>query len=303
MKFERQVLAAFGAAAVVSAYISYIQMEEEYTRRHGLKGTSVVDGPDGRGIEYTFTSRGHGAHTPVVVLESGLGAPLESWDWVADLLAEDFRILRYHRSGYWRSKSTSRPAGMLEHLLHRYAPDGDVILCGHSMGALAAMNAFAESAYLRGRTRALHIVDGTDAVLLDEDRASKRRVGRYNQDTARRMLGAVLGTTRWLTSPAERELEYRPDIQLAYLASMSSPQMLLTARREYLNEPTHGQQFLANSDVRRLVISAGNNAEQQKKLSQRIAADFHVVPESGHRSIVAKRPFAKQVARVIQENS
>lgn len=300
MNFERRILTACGAAAVVSSYISYIQIEEEYTRRIGLKGTSVTDGPDGRDIEYSFSSRGHNATTPVLVLESGLGAPLESWDWVAEILGDDFRVLRYHRSGYWRSKSASRPAGMLEHLLRQYAPAGDVILCGHSIGALAAMNTLAESEYIRKRTCSLHIVDGTDAVLLGEDRMSARRVGRYNQDTARRLLGAVLGTTRWLTNPAERELEYRPDIQRAYLASMASIQMLLTARREYLNEPTHGQQFVAASKVRRVVISAGNNTEQQKILSERIAADFHVIPESSHRSIIAKRPFAQQVAHIIR---
>ncbi|MEV6806805.1 alpha/beta hydrolase [Streptomyces sp. NPDC051132] len=303
MSFERRVLTTFGAAALVSAYTAYIRLEEEYTRRFGLKGTAVIDGPDGRDIEYSFSVTEHTATAPVVVLESGLGAPLESWDWVTEILARDFRVLRYHRSGYWRSKSASRPGRMLERLLRRLAPDGEVILCGHSMGALAAMNVLAESDYVRERTRALHIVDGTDAVLLEEDRMSKRRVGRYNQDTARRLLGSALGTTRWLTSPAERELEYRPDIQRACLASMSSPQMLLTARREYLNEPTHGQQFVAESDVRRTVIAAAGNAEQQQRLSERIKSQYHVVPDSGHRSIIAKRPLAEQVARIIRENS
>ncbi|MEV7923396.1 MULTISPECIES: alpha/beta hydrolase [unclassified Kitasatospora] len=303
MRFERQVVATFSAAAAVSAYLSYIRLEEEYTRRSGLKGTSLIQGPDGLAIEYALDAGELGPTAPVAVLESGLGAPLESWDWVAGLLSRRFRVLRYHRSGYWRSKSGLRPAQSVEFLLQQLAPEGDVVLCGHSIGALTAMNVAAESAYVRERATVLHIVDGTDAVLLGEDRGSKRRVARYNQDTARRLLGSALGTTRWLTSPTERELEYRPDIQRAYLASISSPQVLLAARQEYLHEPLAGQDFVAAGPLRRVVISAANNTEQQRKLSERVAADFHVVPASSHRSIIAKPALAQQTAAIILENS
>ncbi|MEU8870359.1 alpha/beta hydrolase [Streptomyces javensis] len=302
MNLERRVAAVFAGSLLVSSYISYLQLEEEYTRRVGLKGTSLMLDPVGRAIEYDFHQGTLNDESPVLVLENGLGAPLEAWDWVNHVLGGGFRILRYHRSGYWRTKSTLRPAILLESLLTRLAPSGRVIYCGHSMGGLVLANALAESSYLRSRVEAAHIVDGTDAVLLEDDRTSKRRVSRYNQDVARRLLGAVTGTSRWLTSPAEREMEYRPDVQRACLASLSSPQLLLTARREYLGEPTAGQTFLADLAVHRTVIAAGNNVEQQRELAGRLGAKFYSIDSSSHRSIIGKLPFAEQVSSIIRES-
>ncbi|MFJ7274419.1 hypothetical protein [Kitasatospora sp. NPDC098663] len=63
------------------------------------------------------------------------------------------------------------------------------------------------------------------------------------------------------------------------------------------------QDFVAAGPLRRVVISAADNTEQQRKLSERVAADFHVVPASSHRSIIAKPALAQQTAAIILENS
>jgi len=303
MSFERAVAGTFATALTVSSYLAYIRFEDEYTRRIGLNGTSLTVDVDGLAIEYMYAKAEGESERPTLVLENGLGTPLESWDWIAYLLRDNFNVLRYHRRGYWRTKSVDRPARILKFLLDRLAPSGPLVLCGHSFGSLSITNALAESAYLRARTRSVFVLDGTDAVLLAEERNSKRRVGRYDQELLRHLLSSVTGTNRWVPSPVERDIEYRPDIQRSYLVSFSSPQLLLAARREYLNEPTTGQQFLHDLDIARHVISAANNVQQQEILAHRLGADFAVVPASRHRSLIGRLSCAEQVAEFLRKEA
>lgn len=213
LRVERVAVSALLATIGISSAIAYVKHEEEFARRTGLKGTSTLGDGQGAAIEYLATGPRNDKGLPTLVLDAGLGAPLETWDWVRWHLKDEFFIIQYHRTGYGRTKSTERPHRLIELLLSDLSPEGPVILCGHSLGALVAANCYADSPTLRRRTRALVAVDGTDATLLAEARASKTQSGRQRQSIRQDMIGAVTGINNWVLTPTERDVEYRPDIQ------------------------------------------------------------------------------------------
>src|SRR5262249_27751526 len=85
-----------------------------------------------------------GSGQPVVVLESGLGAPSEGWVPVQDALAAETRVCRYDRAGRGRRDPAPTPRtarGMvadLRSLLHADGMDPPYVLVGHSVGGMNA---------------------------------------------------------------------------------------------------------------------------------------------------------------------
>lgn len=300
--FERTVLAGVGVSLLVSATLSFARGEEEFRRRAGLKGTHVLKDRDGRNIEYTYSKCGRESR-PVLLLENGLGSPLESWDWVEYVLKDEFNILRYHRRGYARTKSTHTPAAIVERLLEHVAPEGPIVIAGHSMGALIAANMLLASSHIAERTNAVIVIDGTDADLLEEDRRVPQRIGRFKQLALQESIAQILGVNRWVPNKFERDVEYRPDIQRAFVVATTSVRTQIASTREYLTEPTRGQNALAEAATPVRVISASDNVPQQRALAEKLNAELSVVPESSHRSIIGRLPHASVVARVIREAS
>lgn len=295
--FEANLRRAFLGTLAASSVAAYVRHVEDRSRRLGLKGTRLLDDGHGRRIEYAFTRCAVPGPAPILVLENGLGASLESWDWVNTLLRDSFHVLRYHRRGYCLTTSTLRPARLVERLLDRLAPEGDVVLCGHSIGGLVAANILAESPAVRSRTRHLVIVDGTDATLLADDRASRRKRERFKQDCIRRTVGSITGVNRWIPSQGERDVEYVPDIQKAYVTFEATPRNIVATWREYRHEPLAGQDFVAaGHGPRAHVIAAGDNAEQQRELAARLGATFDVVEGSTHRAVLGKLQYATELA-------
>lgn len=298
MSLERAVWTALSGSLALSTTLAFIRHEEEFARRAGLHGTRLMRAGDERVVEYSFTESMSSDVT--IVLENGLGAALESWDWVARTLAPHASVLRYHRRGYARTKSQLSAGALLETLLARLSPGGPVVLVGHSIGALVVANALAQSRYLQSRVVGVVIIDGTDADLLAEDRADPRRRGRFVQDLGLELFASVTGMNRWVQSPLERAIQYLPDIQRAVLQTGTSPGTLYSASREYRHEPVDGQQFLARSTMPRLVVSAADNVKQQRTLASKLGADFSIVASSEHRSIIGKPDLAAQTAELIR---
>ena len=84
---------------------------------------------------------GHGR--PTVVLEAGAGMASPTWDAVWDALVGMTRTCRYDRAGLGRSSEAPLPEDTpaawtddLEALVDILAPDGPLLLVGHSAGAL-----------------------------------------------------------------------------------------------------------------------------------------------------------------------
>jgi len=113
------------------------------------------------GIVLHYSDTGPRPDTPALVFSNSLGTDYRTWDRLADLLANRFRIVRYDKRGHGLSQATPAPyriddhvsdlAGLLDHLaLDR------IILCGLSVGGLIAQGLAARQPE---RLRALILCD------------------------------------------------------------------------------------------------------------------------------------------------
>lgn len=301
MKLEKATFAVFTAGLVLSSGMAYVRHHEELIRRSGLKGTQLVNDHHGKPIEYIFSPPAEGLTVPTVIFENGLGSPLESWDWVRYLLKGKVGTVQYHRRGYGRTESLQRPAVMVEAILSKHAPAGPIVLVSHSIGALVSANLLSESETLRSRTQALVIVDGTNGALLEEDRNTPGRIGTFKQTAMQEGLAHILGVNRWAPSKLERDVEYRPDIQRAFLTTGSRPKTQFAALREYLTESTAHQRDVASYGIKQLVVAAEDNVAQERELAEQIGARFTSIPVSSHRSIIGKIQCAEVLASILRE--
>jgi pimeloyl-ACP methyl ester carboxylesterase len=92
------------------------------------------------GRRLAFACAGEG--TPVVILETGLGAESAEWAAVQDEVSKVTRVLRYDRAGRGASDAAPSPRtaldmlGDLRELLRRTGLGGPFILVGQSFGGL-----------------------------------------------------------------------------------------------------------------------------------------------------------------------
>lgn len=299
MRLEHSIGVVFSAALASSATMALVRSREELGRRRGHKGTSLISDGKGRWIEYSLTGAVGDEQSPIILCENGLGSPLESWDWVQESMSTNCRILRYHRRGYCRSTTHARPAQNLELLLEKLAPSGPIHLLAHSLGVLVAGNLLRESAEIRRRVASLSLIDGTDADLLSQHRRNPAAIGLYRQMSAQEALSSVTGMSRWTMSKIERDVDYRPDIQRAFIQSSGSPRTLIAAQREYLGEPLQGQLRLTALPIPTRVYSASDNTEQQGELARKLGADFSVVKGSSHRGTIGQRACAEWICKMV----
>ncbi|MES9991256.1 MAG: alpha/beta hydrolase [Candidatus Thiodiazotropha sp.] len=97
---------------------------------------------DGERISYAAIGEG-----PVtIVLESGLGDGMESWDGIMDEVSKISRVFAYSRPGYLPSSRTERPrtprqiVDDLRRLLRQTGHNPPYLLVGHSLGGLYVLN-------------------------------------------------------------------------------------------------------------------------------------------------------------------
>src|SRR5690606_32703103 len=89
-----------------------------------------------------------GSGGPTVVLEYGLGGPVETWQGIFPEIAKFTRVVQYHRAGYGRSDGPWTPynftaaATQLRTMLKQAKVPGPYVLVGHSLGN-AHIRAFA----------------------------------------------------------------------------------------------------------------------------------------------------------------
>jgi pimeloyl-ACP methyl ester carboxylesterase len=114
------------------------------------------------GHELRIKCRGQGA--PTVVLESGLGDTLDTWDEVVPEIAKVTRVCAYDRGGLGRSdpgplpRTSEQVVKELEILLGRSALLRPYVLVGHSFGGL---NVRLFAARHQGEVAGLVLVDST----------------------------------------------------------------------------------------------------------------------------------------------
>ena len=113
--------------------------------------TSGPPGPSGKLVDVgggRLWMETAGSGGPTVVLEYGLGGPVNTWQGIFPEIAKFTRVVQYHRPGYGRSDAPWGPynftntATNLRTMLQRANIPGPYVLVGHSLGN-AHIRAFA----------------------------------------------------------------------------------------------------------------------------------------------------------------
>ncbi|RKN03588.1 alpha/beta fold hydrolase [Streptomyces radicis] len=298
--FEKSVIGIAGGVTLASALIAREKRKIAEQRRLGPKGVSRLRGDIGV-VEYVVNrpQEGPDRSGPVIVLECGLGQSLDSWEWVAEGLARDYTVIRYHRSGYGLTKSRASSGDLIGAILDEVRADGEIVVVTHSIGSLSAASYVRDPRFAH-RVRALVVVDGTDPDLLKADRSDRRRFGAFVQAQVHTLFAAVTGIHEWAPNAVERQAGYTPDTQYSHVQFVFSPRNVINSIREYRGVHTEGvlADLAAVKSV--LVIASGENAKQQSVFAEKLGADFEVVEGSAHRSIIGYRNHAEKVEGAIR---
>jgi pimeloyl-ACP methyl ester carboxylesterase len=110
---------------------------------------------EGAGVELAYEEAGSG---DPLVLVHGTASMRSIWDEVAELVAREFRTIRYDRRGWGES---GEPEGYVRATLEEHGDDliallrgldaAPAFLCGHSLGAMACLDVIVrEPALVRG---------------------------------------------------------------------------------------------------------------------------------------------------------
>lgn len=299
---EASVFAA--SLGIVSA--SVLNSKEKRTvdlqRRSGLKGNSLATDEDGHSIEYRLrTKQGSPLEktSTLIILEGGLGQALESWDWVSRTLSEDYPTLAYHRRGYGLTNATSDNTTLLKTLLDRVQHTGALIFVSHSMGNLFVVQHLRDPE-IREKTRGAAFVDGTDPDLLQIERTSRKRAGKFIQIQLHTLISGVSGLYSWDTNMVERQVSFEPDVQFGYVQFAYTPRNIFTSVEEYFQVPTAIPSDCFHNQMFRLVIGSTENTEQQQVLASKIEATYDEIPGSTHRSILGNLSFASAVSDCVR---
>ncbi|MEV5882773.1 alpha/beta fold hydrolase [Streptomyces sp. NPDC052020] len=297
---ERAVLGVAGGVVAASALIAREKRKVAEQRRLGPKGTSRLESGLGV-IEYAVNRPPDTPEPsrPVVVLECGLGQSLESWEWVAERLAVDHTVIRYHRSGYGLTESRAAAGDILAAVLEEVGAEEEIVVVTHSIGSLVASSYVGDPRFA-DRVRKVVVVDGTDPELLEAERSDRRRFGKFVQTQVHTLVAALTGIYEWAPNAVERQAGYTPDTQYSHVQFVFSPKNIINSVREYVQIRTGDA--LANLGAVKsvLVIASGENAEQQVALAEKIGAEAEVVEGSAHRSIIGYRHHAEKVEAAIR---
>lgn len=243
-----------------------------------------------------------------VLLDNGMGAPQEYWDWVCDVLPADMGYVRFNRPGYGLSTPGSQYGlethlELLQELRDTYIADLPVVLAGHSLGGyFAAAYASLHPGASKGVSQVV-MIDATEVVSLRH--ARRTDVDQWSQQKMlmERMFAATgLSVFRPAMNAQQR---YRPEINRSYRAFLATPRTWATAHQEYRDAMTYPE--LTDLACPLTVVTAENNigdntihAGIQARLaviSQR--ARHHFVVGSDHESILAVRKYAAEVTELI----
>ncbi|SCK51308.1 Pimeloyl-ACP methyl ester carboxylesterase [Streptomyces sp. WMMB 714] len=298
--FEKSVAGIAAGVTLASALIAREKRQIAEQRRIGPKGASRLRSEIGD-VEYAVDHPvgGPDHSMPAIVLECGLGQSLESWEWVAERLAVDHTVIRYHRSGYGFTKSRASSGDILAAVLEEAGVKGDIAVVTHSIGSLSAAS-YARDSRFAGRIRKLVVVDGTDPELLEADRSDRRRLGKFVQVQVHTLFAALTGIYEWAPNAVERQAGYTPDTQYSHVQFVFTPKNIVNSIREYKSIATDEALADLAAVESVLVVASGENAEQQSVLAKKLGAGFELVAGSAHRSIIGNKNHAEKVEGAIR---
>ncbi len=297
--FEKTVVGVVGGVTLASALIAREKRRIAEQRRLGPKGAARLRCADGT-VEYRVDRPADGAASrAVVVLECGLGQSLESWEWVAESLAQQYTVIRYHRPGYGLTTSRATSGDLLAAVLDEVGAEGEIVVVTHSIGSLSAASYVGDERFA-DRVGKMVVVDGTDPALLEEDRGDRRRLGKFVQAQVYTLFAAVTGIYEWAPNAVERQSGYTPDTQYSHVQFVFSPRNIVNSVREYRGMRTDDALSRLGAVGSVLVIASDEFAAQQAVLAEKLGAKIEVVHGSAHRSIIGYREHAEKVEGAIR---
>lgn len=255
------------------------------------------------GVELHAAVGGDGPVT--VVLAHGWTLDTRIWEPVARRIAGSARVVTYDHRGHGRSGAApvgtmtlERLADDLATVIAETAPEGPVVLGGHSMGGMAAMALAERHPGLVSRVRGLALVStasgglaGHSLGLRPRAAAAVRVVERRLYTSSRWERRPTLGNPRAL-APALRWLLLGPDAdaaarRLTYAAVASCRPVTVSGFRPTLEAHERDAALAAFADVPTVVLVGSRDRLTPVSSARRIAAalpsaGLTIYPGAGH---------------------
>ena len=184
----------------------------------GITHAVVTD--DGVALNVVEDSEGVPAHAPTVIFSHGYGLSLDSWPGQREALRGIARVVLWDQRGHGRSERGA-PGTTIERLgtdlgcvLDAVAPQGPVVLVGHSMGGMTIMALAGQRPDLFGdRVRGVALLATSAGGIADVDLGLPRPVARLAHRVAP-SIGAALESQGPVSGLIERARRSSSDLGL-----------------------------------------------------------------------------------------
>ncbi len=307
-------LAAVAAAAAAAlacpiGYQAYASRRD--LSRYPLPGERVDVG----GYRLHVHAEGRGQPGPAVLLEAGLGCPLDTWGWIQPRIARTAPVISYDRAGIGGSDRGPRPRSArlildeLDRVLAATGLPGPYVLVGHSFGGLL-VRAFA--ARHPGDVAGLVLADATHPDQLRRSRRQRRGTPEMRMQMEQAATIAALGFNRWSRTTMVTGVRDLPDARRAR-ARMLTAKATRTACDELDGWLSHVAEEVRDLPVppgcRLAVVTAGEVAaadpvhgELQAELAALAPGSIHrIVPHADHLGLVMNEAYAVHVRQATED--
>ena len=299
---NKSIFKSTSIVASVSVLARINRFRNEYSRRMGLKGNKYLEVNDSKLAEYNISLNYNS--DILLIFENGLGAPLESWDYLNLFLKDHYNIIRYNRSGYGFTQKGLNNADILEKIIYKHFAHVDrIIFICHSMGALAACNVIEHNSFIKSLTKKIIFIDGTEPDLFDLYRQNPKNTGEMIQISVQKSFAGFFGFQWWGMDKYARRIKYQPDIQESVRLFESNPKEIFAALREYKSiDISSMKEILVRHDLDMLIISSFERKSQQRVLAEGFNIPFYIIQGSQHYSIIGFPDFAWEVASKVRSD-
>jgi pimeloyl-ACP methyl ester carboxylesterase len=300
------------AAATVGA-LSAALLGQANRRSTVLKGRGDerrLTARSGNELAYRRLGPGDG---PAIVLESGLIATAEHWEWIAGELAERFPTVTYNRAGYGPSAYRARGPYTLDvavadlaDLVRHVGGTRPVVIVGHSLGGWLALRAAHEAPE---HVAGVGLLDSSHPG--EMQRSTRQAQGQEVLSSSLTLmpislslgLGALLKRPDWVDTLPE-------EVQRLALAQYRDPRLWAAGQREWRATIAEFGAFdgqLPRIGVPLLVMTAGLTAANdpvQQELHRELAdaaprAELRVLEGADHDQVLTHPKAARRVAEHI----